>query len=697
MKKLALYVSSFLMAVAAVASSSAMICSADNPIVQSIYTADPAPMVYGDTMYVYTSHDEDKASYFEMRDWHCYSTTDMQNWTEHGAVLGDSDFPWAEKNTAWAPQCIERNGKFYMYVPFSNGSGGGRAIGVAVSDSPTGPFKDAIGKPLLGPNWDYIDPTVFIDDDGQAYLIFGNPQLYYVKLNEDMISYSGQIQKISMTTEAFGVRPEGDERHPTLYEEGPWLYKRSGLYYLVYAASGIPENICYSTASSPVGPWKYGGVIMPRGEKGAAFTNHPGVCDYKGRSYFFYHNQRLPGGGGFTRSVAVEEFSYNPDGSFPTIHMSESGPAQIEALNPYKRTEAETICFESGIETENCSEGGINVANIENGDYIKVSGVDFREGAQKFTASVASSTSGGTLELHLDSKDGKLIGSCTVDGTGGWQNWKTVSCDVTGAEGEHDLYLVFKGGSGFLYNIDWWKFSSDNISDTGGIKPDENGYYINNSFEAGTEGWTSRGGAAITSASEEKFSGEKALFVSGRTSSWNGALKKLSSDTFVPGQKFSFSVNVMQNSGETADISMTIEYTDASGEVCYPKVSVQSVPNDEWVHMENTEFMIPEDARNVSIYFESPEGEFDFYVDDFIAAVPGTVTPGPEIKFTKGDINSDGVRNVLDYCLALNGLINGFDSKASELAADTDGDGKAGSADLIAMQKFLLGIIDSFE
>jgi len=473
MKKLALYVSVLLLAATAVSDLSAVKCSADNPIVQSIYTADPAPMVYNDTLYLYTSHDEDGATYFEMRDWHCYSTTDMQNWTENGAVLKDSDFTWAEENTAWAPQCIERNGKFYMYVPFSNASGGGRAIGVGVSDSPTGPFKDALGKPLLGPNWDYIDPTVFIDDDGQAYLVFGNPQLYYVKLNEDMISYSGDIKKYDMTTDAFGVRPDGDERHRTLYEEGPWMYKRSDLYYLVYAASGIPENICYSTSKSPEGPWKFGGVIMPNGEQGAAFTNHPGICDYKGRSYFFYHNQRLPGGSGFTRSVAVEEFLYNPDGSFPTIKMTENGPSQIEALNPYKRTEAETLCNSSGIETENCSEGGINVSHIEDGDYVKVSGVDFRDGAQKFTASVASATSGGTLELRLDGVDGKLIGTCTVSGTGGWQTWETVSCDITSAEEEHDLYLVFKGESGYLYNIDWWEFSQNSTYETGDINNDK--------------------------------------------------------------------------------------------------------------------------------------------------------------------------------------------------------------------------------
>lgn len=434
---------------------------ADNPLAQNVYTADPAPMVHDGTLYLYTSHDKDGSDYFYMPDWQCYSTTDMQNWTHHGTVLSDTDFSYAEKDTAWAAQCVERNGKFYMYCPLSNAGGGGRVIGVAVSDSPTGPFKDAIGKPLLGPNWDYIDPTVFIDDNGQAYLYFGNPQLYYVKLNEDMISYSGEIQKVDMS-QGFGVSSDPDSRTGALYTEGPWFYKRGNLYYMLYAAEGIPENISYSISSSPTGPWTYKGVIMPKGEDGSAFTNHCGVIDYKGHSYFFYHNQRLPGGGGFTRSVAVEEFSYNSDGSFPVIRMSKDGPEQLEALDPYVRNEAEKICFEVGIETESCSNGGMNVANIENGDYIKVSGVDFGTGAESFTASVASATNGGKIEIHLDSIDGLLAGTLDVPGTDGWQNWVEVSCDISGTEGKHDVYFRYIGGDGYLFNVDWWKFKKNN-------------------------------------------------------------------------------------------------------------------------------------------------------------------------------------------------------------------------------------------
>ena len=424
----------------------------DNPMAQTTYTADPAPMVYKDKLYVYTGHDADGATYFEMPDYQLFSTSDMQNWENHGTILSAEDFKWAEAGSAWASQCIERNGKFYYYVTLTNS--GGRNIGVAVADNPAGPFKDALGKALAGPNWDYIDPTVFIDNDGQAYLFWGNPTLYYVKLNEDMISYSGQIGKTDMTQDAFGAGAEGK----TLYTEGPWFYRRGDLYYMVYAASGIPETIAYSTSSKPTGPWKHRGIIMGNKEQGGAFTNHPGVIDFKGKSYFFYHNGRLPGGGGFTRSVSVEEFEYNEDGTFPTIKMSNDGPKQIEYLDPFKKTKATVMCFESGVELEKADDGSVHVAYIENGDYIKIRGADFKEGAKKFIASVASDGDGGKIEVRLDKKDGTIVATCTVEKTGGWQKWETVECDVDGASDVHDIFFTFSGESGFLFNLDWWQF-----------------------------------------------------------------------------------------------------------------------------------------------------------------------------------------------------------------------------------------------
>ncbi|MFZ2609943.1 MAG: family 43 glycosylhydrolase, partial [Raoultella planticola] len=149
---------------------------AQQPIIQTKYTADPAPMVYNDTIFLYTTHDEDDAQGFKMQDWLLYTSTDMVNWTDKGAVASIANFSWAKNkdNGAWAMHVIERNGKFYMYCPLH-----GNGIGVLVSNTPYGPFVDPLNKPLVWQqeHWSDIDPSVFIDDDGQAYMYWGNPNV----------------------------------------------------------------------------------------------------------------------------------------------------------------------------------------------------------------------------------------------------------------------------------------------------------------------------------------------------------------------------------------------------------------------------------------------------------------------------------------------------------------------------------------
>jgi arabinoxylan arabinofuranohydrolase len=444
----------WLVAVMCLLAPSPVTASADNPIVQHIYTADPAPLVYNGRVYLYTGHDEDGSTNFTMREWRVWSSADMVNWTDHGSPLNLASFSWASAN-AWAGQTVYRDGRFYWYVPTTNRATGRMAIGVAVSDSPTGPFHDAIGRPLVENG--EIDPTVFVDDNGQAYLYWGNPNLWYVRLNADMVSYSGSPTQIPLTTSGFGTRT-GNASRPTLFEEAPWVFKRNGLYYNVFAARCCSEFIAYSTAPGPTGPWTYRGTVMPT--QGSSFTNHAGIVDFKGGSYFFYHNGALPGGGGYTRSVAVEKFSYGSDGSIPTINMTGSGAPAADTLNPFTRQEAETIAAESGIETEAASEGGREVGFIENGDWTKVKSVAFGSGARSFTARVASATSGGTIEVRLGGTSGTVVGRCTVPGTGGWQTWTTVSCSVSGATGTQDLYLRFTGGSGYLFNVNWWQFTA---------------------------------------------------------------------------------------------------------------------------------------------------------------------------------------------------------------------------------------------
>ncbi|WP_437653315.1 glycoside hydrolase family 43 protein [Sorangium sp. So ce1182] len=412
---------------------------ADNPIVQTSYTADPAPMVHEGRLYLYTSHDEDVSvnNFYTMNDWRLYSTTDMVNWTDHGSVASYRTFSWGTGD-AWAPQGVARNGKYYLYVPLNNATGA--RIGVGVSDNVAGPFMDPLGKELAATGSGNIDPTVFVDDDGQAYMYWGNGTLRYVKLNSDMTSTSGSITNAPLSG----------------FTEGPWFYKRGSLYYLVYAGmGGGREKISYATSNSPTGPWNIRGDIMGAGR---TFTNHAGIVDYKGHSYFFYHNSALPGGGDFKRSVCVEEFTYGADGTIPALTMTTTGPSAVATLDPFKQVEAETIAFSSGLKTEVCTDtgAGLNVTSIGNGDYIKVKDVDFLDGVTSFEARVSSAASNAKIELHLDSETGTLLGTCDVSGA---SSWTTKTCEVSGGSGKHDLFLKFVGGNGDLFKFNWWRFT----------------------------------------------------------------------------------------------------------------------------------------------------------------------------------------------------------------------------------------------
>jgi len=431
---------------------------AQNPIIQTNYTADPAPMVYNDRLYVYTTHDEDESTWFNMNNWRVYSTNDMVNWTDHGVILTYKDFEWA-KGDAWAAQCVEKNGKFYLYIPAISRYNNKGAIGVAVGDTPLGPFYDPLGKPLVQSEWGDIDPTVFIDDDGKAHMYWGNPKLKYVALNEDMVSYSGDIVEVPMTAESFGKR-EGNPERPTKYEEGPWLYERNDMYYLFWPGGPLPEFIGYSTSNKAEGPWTYGGMVMPA--EGGAFTNHPGVIDFRGKTYFFYHNAALPGGSGFTRSVAVQELNFNKDGSISAMKMEAGMTAAIATINPFELTQAETISWSENVKSFENEKVGVFVKAKKSGAFTSIRNVDFgREGASSFFARVGTThNSDVNMEIRSGGADGVLLGTIKVPLTGGDDRWAGVEIDLDNKiTGVHDLYFVFKGkaASNIMY-FDCWKF-----------------------------------------------------------------------------------------------------------------------------------------------------------------------------------------------------------------------------------------------
>lgn len=443
----------------AMAALGCFLCNAQNPVIQTKYTADPAPLVYHDTVFLFTGHDEDDAFGFKMQDWLLYTSTDMVNWTDHGVVASLKDFKWVNTdNGAWAAQCIRRNGKFYLYCTVPNGLG----IGVLVGDSPFGPFKDPIGKPLIKNSIEDIDPTILIDDDGQAYMYWGNPNLYYVKLNEDMISYSGGIIKDSLVAK---VKNQPDPFH---YQEGPWAYKRNGHYYMAYASTCCPEGIGYAMSNSATGPWVYKGMIMDGDKRSSG--NHPGIIDYKGNTYVFGFNYAI---GKQTmarhyerRSVCIEKITFNADGTIPKLPFwSLTGVKQLGTLNPYSKVEAETIAFSEGVKTETVAPWNrgkkiadrVFVTSINNGDFIKVQGADFSQGVSSVEVNIAAMY-GGNIEIRTDKINGPVIGTVDVKASAEGDTWKIITAPVKNIKGIHDVFFVFKGEKD-LFNFDWWQFN----------------------------------------------------------------------------------------------------------------------------------------------------------------------------------------------------------------------------------------------
>lgn len=294
---------------------------AQNPLNfgNNIRTADPSGHVWGDgKMYLYTSHDEECQEDFHMKDWYAFSSSDLVNWKTHGPILKISDLTWAD-NFAWAPDAAYKNGKYYLIFPAGTGfkdrvnpekSTKWMGLGVAVSNSPTGPFKDAIGKPLWTTPY-ANDPSLFIDDDGKAYLYFHglNADYQVAEMADDLLSIKGGLQKMDMG----GYEPK---------MEGPWVFKRNGMYYFT-----MPENnriLTYYTSNSPKGPWKYRGVIMEE-EYG---NNHHSIVEYKGHWILFYHrwlDTPETSCKKKQRHVAAEYLHFNEDGSIQKVQRTTEG------------------------------------------------------------------------------------------------------------------------------------------------------------------------------------------------------------------------------------------------------------------------------------------------------------------------------------------------------------------------------------
>ena len=429
---------------------------ADYPIVGYRYIADPGAFVYNGRVYIYCSNDDENVDNdgYQMSSLVCISTSDMKNWTDHGVVVDvPRDASWTTKS--WAPSPVYRDGKFYLYY-----GNGGSAIGVLVADSPLGPFTDPLNGPIVNSStpgvqpfdgW-LFDPMTYVDDDGQAYMYFGgngDDNLRVIKLNDDMISVDGAAT-------AFDV--------PNFFEAA-WVHKYNGTYYFSYSttpSAGI--RIDYMTSNNPMSGFSYRGVMSPQPPQNNN-NNHQAVFEFGGNWYQAYHNRTVATNAGeptaYKRNMAVDQLFHQQDGTIAQMINTVDGLDQLGYLNPFERVEGETMSEHSGIETEVCSAGGMNLAYIDNGDWTMVEGVDFGPvGANEFTASVASNQAGGVMEIHLGSPTGTLIGAVNIPNTGGYQAWQEVTITTTNVTGVHNVYFTFSGtGNGGLFNVDYWHFS----------------------------------------------------------------------------------------------------------------------------------------------------------------------------------------------------------------------------------------------
>ena len=457
-----------------------------NPLVTYRFGADPYALVYEDRVYLYMTNDVleyDESgnvkdnTYSSINKLGVISSDDLVNWTDHGEIHvagGEGAAKWATQS--WAPAAVHKvidgEDKFFLY--FANNASN---IGVLTSDSPTGPWVDPIGKPLItrqtpgvaDVTW-LFDPAVFVDDDGQGYIYFGGgvPQgqdampntARVMKLGDDMISVVGEADVIP----------------------APYMFENSGInkvgnkYYYTYCTnfySGTREpgsppagEIAHMVSDSPMGPWTYAGTILknPVHFFNVGGNNHHVIFEFHDRHYIAYHAQTLSKAMGVEkgyRSTHLNEVVFNDD-SIQTITADYKGVPQIKPLNPYVRVEAETIGWNAGIKTaaNESVASGRAVTDIDDGDWIGISNVDFgSEGATSFTASVAAGSMSSIIELRLEDPEGKLIGELAVPANGE-AGFVELTTAIEKVQGEHHLFLVFRGAAGSkLMELDYWTFN----------------------------------------------------------------------------------------------------------------------------------------------------------------------------------------------------------------------------------------------
>ena len=420
---------------------------AQNPIVPpGVYIADPSARVFSDgKLRIYGALDESTQYYCSWRH-HTMETADMKHWkiTENiFASKGEGDEVSYSDTRLSAPDAMERDGKFFLYYCMNQPK---EVEGVATSRSPTGPFTDA--RPLDVGGFEQIDPSVFIDDDGQAYYLWGQFEAKMAKLKPDMTT-------IDTSTIVSGVVNE-KEHH---FHEGAFLFKRNGTYYLLYAdmsRANRPTCIGYATAKSPFGPYTYGGVIVDNDNCDPAnWNNHGSVAEFKGQWYVFYH--RATHHSFSMRKACVEPITFQPDGSIREVEMTSQGAGP--PLNALGEIDAARACLLFGNVRIALAEPGNEVlTGIRHDDNVAFKYLDFGKGASKVRLRVRAREGGGEIAIHIGQPWTWEIGKVIVPGEKNGE-WQTVTGEIKTTKGIHAVWLRFRGRQPEMFEVDSLSFS----------------------------------------------------------------------------------------------------------------------------------------------------------------------------------------------------------------------------------------------
>jgi len=405
-----------------------------NPILSlRLFIPDVEARVWDDgRIYLYGSCDLQGNTSYCSSEYHVFSSSDMRAWIDHGIslrTLGPTGVPWTT-SLLFAPDCVWYRGLYHLFFCTES-----QREGVATSPSPHGPFTNAV--PVTGADGDGIDPAVLIDDDGQAYLYWGQFFLRGARLLPDLKGIDPATKQEALLNE---------KEHG--FTEGASIRKRNGIYYLVYADTSRGKNTClsYATSRSPLGPFAKQGVIIDNAGCDRGVTNnHGSIAAFKGQWYVFYHrsSQALWN----HRRVCVEPIAFDAEGRIAEVEMTTQGTTGPIPATTY--LEASRCCLMNGsvqtLSSETHPEFPEYVGNTRHDDWIAYKYLDFSPEMSCFEASVSSNTYGGNIEIRLDHSSGPLIGTLTCESTGGWQTWQTFRCPILRTKGVHALYLVFKG------------------------------------------------------------------------------------------------------------------------------------------------------------------------------------------------------------------------------------------------------------